>query len=61
MGQLKAKYVSTKVNVEQNIPQIFIVDKAVKAERKAVPKTIYHCNYFHLIHFCHVTAGIADH
>jgi uncharacterized protein involved in exopolysaccharide biosynthesis len=38
MGQLKAKYVSSKVNVEQNLPQIFIVDKAVKAERKAAPK-----------------------
>lgn len=38
MGQLKEKYVSTKVNVEQRLPQIFIVDKAVKAERKAVPK-----------------------
>jgi uncharacterized protein involved in exopolysaccharide biosynthesis len=38
MGQLKAKYVSSKVNVEQTLPQIFIVDKAVKAERKAVPK-----------------------
>lgn len=38
LGQLKEKYVSTKVNVEQRLPQIFIVDKAVKAERKAVPK-----------------------
>jgi uncharacterized protein involved in exopolysaccharide biosynthesis len=38
MGQLKAKYVSSKVNVEQKLPQIFIVDKAVKAERKSVPK-----------------------
>lgn len=38
MGQLKAKYVSSKVNVEQSLPQIFIVDRAVKAERKAVPK-----------------------
>jgi uncharacterized protein involved in exopolysaccharide biosynthesis len=37
-AQLKAKYVSAKVNLEQNIPQIFIVDKAKKAERKAVPK-----------------------
>jgi hypothetical protein len=26
------------VNVEQNLPQIFIVDQAKKAERKAVPK-----------------------
>lgn len=38
LGQLKEKFVSTKVNVEQRLPQIFIVDKAVKAERKAVPK-----------------------
>jgi len=38
MGQLKAKYVSAKVNVEQSLPQIFIVDRAVKAERKAVPR-----------------------
>lgn len=38
MGQLKAKYVSSKVNLDQTLPQIFIVDKAVKAERKAVPK-----------------------
>jgi hypothetical protein len=38
LGQLKAKYVSSKVNVEQSLPQIFIVDKAVKAEKKAVPK-----------------------
>ena len=38
MAQLKSKYVSAKVNVEQTIPQIFIVDRAVKAERKAVPK-----------------------
>jgi uncharacterized protein involved in exopolysaccharide biosynthesis len=38
MGQLKSKYVSSKVNVEQALPQIFIVDKAKKPERKAVPK-----------------------
>jgi uncharacterized protein involved in exopolysaccharide biosynthesis len=38
LGQLKAKYISSKVNVEQNLSQIFIVDKAVKAERKALPK-----------------------
>jgi len=38
LGQLKSKYVSAKVNVEQSIPQIFIVDRAMKAERKAVPK-----------------------
>jgi uncharacterized protein involved in exopolysaccharide biosynthesis len=38
LGQLKIKYTSGKINVEQTLPQIFIVDKAVKAERKAVPK-----------------------
>lgn len=38
LGQLKTKYTSYKVEVEQTMPQIFIVDKAVKAERKAVPK-----------------------
>lgn len=38
LAQLKAKYVSAKVNVEQTIPQIFIVDKAKIPERKAVPK-----------------------
>jgi uncharacterized protein involved in exopolysaccharide biosynthesis len=38
LGQLKIKYAASKVNVEQTLPQIFIVDKAVKAERKAVPR-----------------------
>jgi uncharacterized protein involved in exopolysaccharide biosynthesis len=38
LGQLKSKYVSAKVNVEQSIPQIFVVDQAKKPERKAVPK-----------------------
>lgn len=38
LGQLKTKYTSYKVEVEQTMPQIFIVDKAIKAERKAVPK-----------------------
>lgn len=37
-GQLKAKYASAKINVEQTVPQIFIVDKAEKSERKAEPK-----------------------
>src|SRR5512133_824297 len=37
-AQLKSKFVSAKVNLEQAIPQIFIVDQAKKAERKAVPK-----------------------
>jgi uncharacterized protein involved in exopolysaccharide biosynthesis len=38
MAQLKSKYVSAKVNLEQTIPQIFIVDQAKKPERKEVPK-----------------------
>jgi uncharacterized protein involved in exopolysaccharide biosynthesis len=38
MGLLKAKLVASKVNVEQTLPQIFIVDRAVKSEKKAVPK-----------------------
>jgi capsular polysaccharide biosynthesis protein len=38
LGQLKIKFASSKINMEQTLPQIFIVDKAVKAERKAVPK-----------------------
>jgi len=38
LAQLKIKYASGKINMEQTLPQIFIVDKAVKSERKAVPK-----------------------
>jgi uncharacterized protein involved in exopolysaccharide biosynthesis len=38
LGQLKVKYASAKVNVDQTLPQIFIIDKAVKSEKKAVPK-----------------------
>ncbi len=38
LGQLKDKYSAAKVNVEQSIPQVFIVDKATASERKAVPK-----------------------
>ena len=38
LAQLKIKYVSSKINRDQTLPQIFIVDKAVKSERKAVPK-----------------------
>lgn len=37
-GQLKAKYAAAKINVEQTVPQIFIVDKAQKSERKAEPR-----------------------
>ncbi len=38
LGQLKVKYAAAKVNVEQNVPQIFIVDSAKVSERKAEPK-----------------------
>jgi uncharacterized protein involved in exopolysaccharide biosynthesis len=38
LGQLKVKYASARVNVEQTLPQIFIVDKAVESEKKDVPK-----------------------
>lgn len=37
-GQLKSKFIATKVNVEQTVPQIFIVDEAKASERKAEPK-----------------------
>lgn len=37
-GQLKVKYAAAKVNVEQTVPQIFIVDKANPSERKYEPK-----------------------
>jgi uncharacterized protein involved in exopolysaccharide biosynthesis len=37
-AQLKEKFVSAKVNVEQTIPQLFIVEEAKKAEKKAEPK-----------------------
>jgi uncharacterized protein involved in exopolysaccharide biosynthesis len=35
---LKAKYASYRVNVEQSMPQMFILDKAIKAEHKTSPK-----------------------
>jgi uncharacterized protein involved in exopolysaccharide biosynthesis len=38
LGQLKDKYAAAKVNAEQSLPQIFIVDKATVSERKAEPK-----------------------
>jgi uncharacterized protein involved in exopolysaccharide biosynthesis len=38
LGLLNSKYASAKVNVEQTLPQIFIVDKATVSERKAEPK-----------------------
>ncbi len=38
LGELKVKYASAKLNANLSIPHMFIVDKAIKAERKAVPK-----------------------
>lgn len=38
LGLLNTKYAAAKVNVEQTLPQIFIVDKATVSERKAEPK-----------------------
>ena len=38
LKELKIKYASNKLNTNLNIPHMFIVDKAIKAERKAVPK-----------------------
>jgi len=38
LKQLKAKYASAKMNANLTIPHIFIVDKAIRSERKAVPK-----------------------
>jgi uncharacterized protein involved in exopolysaccharide biosynthesis len=37
-SQLKEKYISAKINVEQRLPEVFVVDKATKAERKYSPK-----------------------
>jgi uncharacterized protein involved in exopolysaccharide biosynthesis len=38
MSQLKAKYASSKINIENTIPQVFIVDKARVEEKKVSPK-----------------------
>jgi uncharacterized protein involved in exopolysaccharide biosynthesis len=38
LGQLKVKYASHKINVEESVPHIFIVDRATKSERKAEPR-----------------------
>jgi uncharacterized protein involved in exopolysaccharide biosynthesis len=38
MSLLKAKYASYKVNIENAIPQIFVVDKARVEEKKVSPK-----------------------
>jgi uncharacterized protein involved in exopolysaccharide biosynthesis len=37
-GQLKVKYAAYKLYIDRTIPQIFIVDRAAVAERKAVPR-----------------------
>jgi len=38
LGQLRTKYASYKANVDKMVPQIFIVDKAIKDEQKTLPK-----------------------
>ncbi len=38
LGMLKDKYAAAKINVEQTVPQIFIVDAATPSERKSEPK-----------------------
>ncbi len=38
LGMLTDKHAAAKVDVEQTLPQIFIVDQALVAERKAEPK-----------------------
>jgi uncharacterized protein involved in exopolysaccharide biosynthesis len=38
LGMLKDKHAAAKVDVEQTLPQIFIVDNALVAERKSEPK-----------------------
>jgi uncharacterized protein involved in exopolysaccharide biosynthesis len=38
LGMLKDKFAAAKVNLEQTLPQIFIVDKANVSERKSEPK-----------------------
>ena len=37
MGQLKEKHAAYKINIDQTMPQVFIVDHARKSERKALP------------------------
>lgn len=37
LGQLKARYQAYKINIDNTIPQVYIVDRAEKAERKALP------------------------
>ncbi len=38
LKMLKVKYASAKINANLTIPHVFIVDKAIRSERKAVPK-----------------------
>jgi uncharacterized protein involved in exopolysaccharide biosynthesis len=38
MSQLKSKYASYKINIENTVPQIFVVDKARVEEKKVSPK-----------------------
>ena len=38
LGKLKDKFAAAKVDVEQTLPQIYIVDNAQIAERKTEPK-----------------------
>ena len=38
---LKDKYTQAKVNLEERLPNTFIVSKARKAEKKAYPKRSY--------------------
>jgi uncharacterized protein involved in exopolysaccharide biosynthesis len=37
MGQLKNRYLAYKINIDKTISQVYIVDRAEKAERKALP------------------------
>ena len=41
MSQLKAKYASSRINNENTIPHIFIVDKARVEEKKVSPKRTF--------------------
>jgi uncharacterized protein involved in exopolysaccharide biosynthesis len=41
LGLLKAKYASYKVNIENAIPQIFIVDKARVEKKKVSPRRMF--------------------
>jgi hypothetical protein len=37
MGQLKNRYLAYRINIDKTISQVYIVDRAEKAERKALP------------------------